>query len=431
MAMGPRRGERSRFYRYRDLEFIGEGRSSHVYRAHDEALGRVVALKVFADHDAAGMSQSLRQVLTDFALRSCLSSESIARPDRLGWQEELHSSSCLVDAVDLPWMLANRGLPNDADGEKLIRRFVTFAAGLAAQGCYLFDVQPHNLMFRRPLNGVAAWDDIVHFDFGLCAVTSPELAARVGRLIGYAPELMSSQDQERRLAREVLELLYFAVTLQDGRHRYSKRLEREHGLKVRPVSVRLQRPELRWSGKLLDDALGADQRIGIGELARQLGCESNHVTLSDEAWLDAEQMRRLLLVLNDRGKRVLVRTSAPRSAWLVASIKALHDRGIAAQRVVPLTRYDHVHVPGVGSMLQHVQKAAGAKSGTEFQQIAAALESHPVDQPPWVFAIDDAQELDPRMVTLIREVPQTSNVLFLMAGREGDWQRQLPRYENG
>jgi len=170
--------------RYRLVERLGAGGMSVVWRAHDEILGRPVAIKVLSSHLAA-----------EPTFRTRLRQEALAAA-RLGHP---HITGVFdfgeQDAVPYVVMELNDGEPVSArlrrDGPFPWREAVTTAAEVAsalatahARGIVHRDVTPANVM----LTGAGA--KVV--DFGISALTGQRDAAPDGSLLGtpayLAPE---------------------------------------------------------------------------------------------------------------------------------------------------------------------------------------------------------------------------------------------------
>lgn len=415
--------------RYLDLTLIASGRSCQVYRATDQLSGEVVALKVFADHNSIYTAQSLRQLLCDFALRTMLRLPEVPACKRFSWQHEAHSVSAFVPAVDLAWMVARTQPPSEADAAALIRSVLALISKLARAGCALYDIHPHNIMFKKPEHGIPLWGDVVHFDFGLSAITRPALAAEISRVTGVKIDVADVAEQSTRLVRELCEVLYFALTRQDPKHRYAKRLRRDHDFVVRPPSVGLLRPDLGWSAKWLDDAFLHLDEWSLDQLAESAGLMTDDVALLVVPNQPDEQTRRVLsLAIRDRGCRTIAITGAANSGKSLLQWTLL---GLMPEakllRIMPTEGFRFVRLENLGSLLQHAQRTLGHNKDSDQVQLARFFATWPADGLPVVIVLDDIHAASEETWRTLQLIPAEQPVLLLVAGRDPEqWVGRMP-----
>lgn len=406
--------------RYLDVTVIASGRSCHVYRATDKLSGEVVALKVFADHNSIYTAQSLRQLLCDFALRTMLRLPEVPGCKRFSWQHEAHSVSAFVPAVDLAWMVARTQPPSEADAGALIRSLLALISKLARAGCALYDIHPHNIMFKKPEDGAPAWGDVVHFDFGLSAITRPALAAELTRVTGVKIDVADAAEQSTRLVRELCEVLYFALTRQDPKHRYAKRLRRDYDFVVHPPSVALLRPDLGWSAQWLDQAFLHVDEWSLDQLAESAGLASDEVALLVVPNQPDEETRRALsLAIRDRGCRALAITgpaNSGKSLLLWRLLGLMPEAKIL--RIMPTEEFRFVRLESLGSLLQHAQRALGHNKEQDQVQLARFFATWPTEGQPMVIVVDDMHAASEETWRLLKLIPAEQHVLMLVAGRE-------------
>ena len=149
---------------------LGAGGFGVVYRAHDRASGRLVALKVLRDADATGIIRFKRE----FRMFADLSHPNLVRlfelfvePDRVFFTMELVEGRSLIAALGEP--------PRTTlDESQVAQVFVGLAAavgGLHAEGIVHRDLKPSNVM-------VTYEGRVVVLDFGLAAdIRTPELGS--------------------------------------------------------------------------------------------------------------------------------------------------------------------------------------------------------------------------------------------------------------
>jgi serine/threonine-protein kinase len=171
--------------RYRDLELIGQGATSRVYRAYDPKLERLVALKLLVGDDLA-QTQSLREARSQARLEH----EYVCKvydADTVG--DEPYIAMQLVEGESLE--KAHKNLSR----EEIVRVISDIALAVhAAHGQDLIhrDIKPKNIMIEERREG--RWHPYI-LDFGLARQVDAGEHSTTGMVAGTPPFMSPEQAQ--------------------------------------------------------------------------------------------------------------------------------------------------------------------------------------------------------------------------------------------
>ena len=182
------------FGRYRLLTLLGRGGMGEVWRAHDTAIGRVVALKLLPPHLAGD------QVFQERFRREAYAAAALNEPHVVPIHNfgeidgRLYVDMRLVEGADLQTMLSDG--PLEAARAVMIVEQVATALDAAHQiGLVHRDVKPHNIL-------VAKFDFAYLIDFGIARAADQTGLTSTGSTIGtwayMAPERFSSGKADAR-----------------------------------------------------------------------------------------------------------------------------------------------------------------------------------------------------------------------------------------
>ncbi|HKD07218.1 MAG TPA: protein kinase [Bryobacteraceae bacterium] len=175
---------------YKILDRCGEGGMGVVYRALDQRLNRVVALK-FLGPGLAGSEKALKRFRREAESIAALNHPNIATLYEIGvWGDDPFLAMEFLPGGSLAARL-NRG---PASSDELLRYAADLGGGLHfahAKGILHRDVKPGNAMFSE--HGV-----LKLVDFGLAKSTRVDELTRTGHSVGtfayMAPELLRGED---------------------------------------------------------------------------------------------------------------------------------------------------------------------------------------------------------------------------------------------
>ena len=199
--------------RYRLLEHLGRGAMGVVWRGHDEALDRMVAVKELAPYagfDPAGAEQANRRVMREGRIAARLQHPnavtvySVVEEDGRPWliMEYLSSRS-------LATVLAERGTLPEDEVARIGTQLASALAAAHAAGIVHRDVKPGNVLIAE--DGTAKLTD-----FGISRATGDGTMTATGDIAGtpgfFAPEV--ARGEQATFASDVFSLgasLYNAV----------------------------------------------------------------------------------------------------------------------------------------------------------------------------------------------------------------------------
>lgn len=186
--------EGTQFGRYTLLGVIGEGGMGLVYRAHDTATDRIVALKVLAQHSA--VDESFRQRFRrELRITASLREPHVVPIHDFGEIDgRLYLDMRLIEGLDVKTLLLDGPLP----AERAVSILEQVAAALDAahaDGLIHRDIKPSNIL-------VAARDFVSLIDFGIARVTTEAGITTTGATIGtfayMAPERFAAGAPDAR-----------------------------------------------------------------------------------------------------------------------------------------------------------------------------------------------------------------------------------------
>jgi eukaryotic-like serine/threonine-protein kinase len=175
--------------RYRIIERLGSGGMADVYRAHDEQLGREVALKLLYRHLAENVS------FVERFRREASSAAGLQHPnivsifDRGEWDGTYYIAMELIRGRTLKDVIRERG-PAPADAAVDIVLQILRAARFAHQrGVVHRDIKPHNVLIDEEGRVKVA-------DFGIARAGASDMT-ETGSVMGTAQYLSPEQAQGR------------------------------------------------------------------------------------------------------------------------------------------------------------------------------------------------------------------------------------------
>ncbi len=172
--------------RYRLLEEIGAGSMGRVYRAHDELLGRDVAIKLL-DLTSSGTGDVAATYLREAQTVASLGHPGIARIFDAG-SVDRHAFIAmeLVPGRTLRDLLRERGRLDPTEAARLAAQIADALAAAHRQGIVHCDVKPQNVLVTP--DGTAKL-----VDFGIARATSVTATAPTGEIRGSAAYLAPEQ----------------------------------------------------------------------------------------------------------------------------------------------------------------------------------------------------------------------------------------------
>jgi len=141
--------------RYRVLAPIGEGASGRVYRAHDEALSQVVALKLLQPHHARDRVH-VRRFYREARAAQRLVGEHVVRVLAFGVDDASRTPFIAMELAEgetLRERLARVGPLGVADARTLGRQVARALSEAAREGIVHRDLKPANILVLGPLGG--------------------------------------------------------------------------------------------------------------------------------------------------------------------------------------------------------------------------------------------------------------------------------------
>jgi serine/threonine protein kinase len=171
--------------KYRILEKIGQGATSSVYKGHDAALGRHVAVKIIA-MEAGGDNETLRRRFQ----REAQAAARLNHPhiitvyDYGEEQNKLYMAMEFLEGQDLKQMFAAGRLPELEDKVEVIQQIADGLAFAHANGIVHRDLKPANIQILPD-------GQVKIMDFGLARLTGSDMT-RTGLVMG-TPYYMSPE----------------------------------------------------------------------------------------------------------------------------------------------------------------------------------------------------------------------------------------------
>ena len=145
----PRKGSAKTLGRYRLEKKVGEGGMGAVYRAVDDALGRVVALKILP-RDKAQNEMLVRRFKAEARAAANLKHENIVGVYDSGEADGyLYIAMEFVDGIDVQNLLMRKGVLSPKRSLDIIRQVTLALEHAFEQNIVHRDIKPSNLMIMR------------------------------------------------------------------------------------------------------------------------------------------------------------------------------------------------------------------------------------------------------------------------------------------
>jgi serine/threonine-protein kinase len=181
--------------RYRVIERIALGGMAGVYKADDQRLGRLVALKVLHPHLAEAEAFVARFRREARSAASLVHPGIVAIYDQGTWLNSPYLVMELVDGSNLRTVLTESGLPPLGKALDLISEILSAVATAHRAGIVHRDLKPENVL-------IAADGAVKVADFGLARAVSEATGASSGVVLGtvayLAPELVAEGQADAR-----------------------------------------------------------------------------------------------------------------------------------------------------------------------------------------------------------------------------------------
>jgi serine/threonine protein kinase len=175
----------ARFGRYEILGKLGEGAMGVVHRAHDHALGRVVALKMLSAELGGDEELQVRFAREAEAIGR-LSHPNIVSVYDLGESEgHLYMAMELLEGDDLRALMERKVEVPLADRVRIMAQICDGLGYAHSRGVVHRDVKPANIV-------VTTAGKVKVLDFGLARIATRETITRVGIILG-TPDYMSPE----------------------------------------------------------------------------------------------------------------------------------------------------------------------------------------------------------------------------------------------
>ena len=189
--------------RYEILKTLGEGGMGTVYKAKDQELDRLVALKVIRP-EYANHPETIRRFKQELILARQVTHRNVIRIFDLGIAENLKFITMdFVEGRDLSKVLSERGKFPVAEACEMVRQICSGLEAAHAEGVVHRDLKPQNIM-------IDAQGRVFLMDFGLARSTELVGMTRTGALIG-TPTYMSPEQARGERADVRTDIFAFGV----------------------------------------------------------------------------------------------------------------------------------------------------------------------------------------------------------------------------
>jgi serine/threonine protein kinase len=183
------------FGRYEILDKLGEGAMGVVYRARDQSLGRVVALKMLSA-ELSGEEELLQRFQREAEAVGRLSHPNIVTVYDVGDAEgQLYMAMELLEGDDLRSLIERKALISLPDRVRILQKICEGVAYAHSRGVVHRDIKPANILVT--LDG-----RVKLLDFGLARVATRSTITRQGVILGtpdyMAPEQAMGKGTDRR-----------------------------------------------------------------------------------------------------------------------------------------------------------------------------------------------------------------------------------------
>jgi tetratricopeptide (TPR) repeat protein len=178
--------------RYQIVKLLGEGGMGAVYRAHDQELDRVVALKVIRP-DLARNAQVLQRFKQELILARQITHRNIIRIFDLGQAEGTRFITMeFIEGEDLSGILAHRGKLPAPEAAGIIAQVARGLEAAHSEGVVHRDLKPQNIMMDA--QGKASV-----MDFGIARSMDASNMTRTGALMGTPTYMSPEQAQGQKV----------------------------------------------------------------------------------------------------------------------------------------------------------------------------------------------------------------------------------------
>jgi ABC-type multidrug transport system ATPase subunit len=187
--------------RYRIEELLGRGAFGEVYRAYDELLGRIIALKTVALERAGGKDDGgLDAVLEEARTVAKLDHQSIVPVYDVGTEgKKVWMAMKLVEGKGLAAILQDEGKMNAKRAVQLLCQAARALDHAHRKGIIHRDVKPSNILVERQADGT---EHVWLADFGIAKIITGKTTRRDQSLIGtpgyMAPEQITGKRVDAR-----------------------------------------------------------------------------------------------------------------------------------------------------------------------------------------------------------------------------------------
>ncbi len=172
--------------RYQIVEVLGEGGMGAVYKAHDNAVGRLVALKVVRP-ELAGNAAMLQRFKQELILARQVTHRNVIRIYDLGEDLEMNFITMeFVEGQDLHRILQTRGKLPPSDAVAIMQQVLRALAAAHAEKVVHRDLKPQNIM--RESSG-----RILVMDFGLARTAETTGMTQTGAIVGTVDYMSPEQ----------------------------------------------------------------------------------------------------------------------------------------------------------------------------------------------------------------------------------------------
>ena len=194
--------------RYQIVKLLGEGGMGAVYRAHDQELDRVVALKVIRP-ELARNAQVLGRFKQELILARQITHRNIIRIFDLGQAEGTRFITMeFIEGEDLSQILAHRGKLPAPEAAGIIAQVARGLEAAHSEGVVHRDLKPQNIMLDA--QGKASV-----MDFGIARSMDASNMTRTGALMGtptyMSPEQAQGQKVDARSDLYTLGIIFYEL----------------------------------------------------------------------------------------------------------------------------------------------------------------------------------------------------------------------------
>ena len=216
--------------RYEVLQLLGEGGMGAVYKVRDNAVDRLIALKVIRP-DLASRPEILARFKQELILARQVTHKNVIRLFDLGEADGVKFITMdFIEGSDLKSLLKEKGKLPPTDAVKIIGQVCRALDAAHAEGVVHRDLKPQNIMLDA--NG-----RVTVMDFGIARSAAMPGMTQTGALIGtpeyMSPEQAKGQQVDSRSDLFTLGIIFYELLTGDTPHRadtaMATLLKRTHG----------------------------------------------------------------------------------------------------------------------------------------------------------------------------------------------------------